>query len=340
MELGIQPHGHALEMCRSAKHTRRYPQTRPTHDCVRACGRTTDLTDKVRLCPLSRLMRVLVHSGFSEERRLEPSDQTRYVLNCASELLVKDSSFSSAPTVLTMLDPSLTKPCNFLKAWYLNNDRTTFETAYGMKVWEYAGQDPKFNQLFNDAMASDSQLPVTLVTNECASVFEGINSLVDVGGGTGLMAKAIADAFSLECTVFDLPHVVADLPGSHDLKSVGGDRFEGIPPADAIMLKLVLHDWNDEDFIQILKQCKSAISSTEAKAGKVIIVETVMENHKNAKDEKFLELELALDMTMMMAYAARESTENEWAKLFSDAGFGGYKMHPVLGFRSLIEVYP
>lgn len=287
-----------------------------------------------------RLMRVLVHSGFFEERRLEPSDQIGYALNHASELLVKDSPFNSAAMVLAMLDPSFTKPYDCLSAWFLNNDRTAFETAYGMKVWEYTAQDPKFNQLFNDAMASDSRLLATVVINEWAGVFEGINSLVDVGGGTGLVAKAIADAFTLECTVFDLPHVVTDLPGSNNMKYVGGDMFKGIPPADAIMLKMVLHDWNDEDCIKILKQCKSAISSTKDKVGKVIIVETVMKNPDNAKDEKFMELELAFDIAMMMAHASRERTEKEWAKLFFDAGFGGYKMYHVLGFRSLIEVYP
>jgi len=66
-----------------------------------------------------------------------------------------------------------------------------------------------------------------------------LESVVDVGGGTGTMAKAIANAFPhIDCTVFDLPHVVADLQGSQNLKFVGGDMFEWVPPADAVLLKV------------------------------------------------------------------------------------------------------
>jgi methylase of polypeptide subunit release factors len=78
-----------------------------------------------------------------------------------------------------------------------------------------------------------------VLINECKEVFEGLGSLVDVGGGTGTVAKSIAEAFPhLDCTVFDLPHVVADLQGSENLKYVGGDMFEAIPPADGIVLKV------------------------------------------------------------------------------------------------------
>ena len=59
--------------------------------------------------------------------------------------------------------------------------------------------------------------------DKCKGVFEGVEYLVDVGGGTGTVAKAIAEAFpQMECTVFDLPHVVAGLSGSGNLKFVGG----------------------------------------------------------------------------------------------------------------------
>lgn len=76
---------------------------------------------------------------------------------------------------------------------------------------------------------------------EHAGVFRGLGSLVDVGGGHGAVAKAIAAAFpDIKCTVMDLPHVVADAPVSDDgnLHLVAGDMFQSIPPADAVLLKV------------------------------------------------------------------------------------------------------
>jgi hypothetical protein len=79
-----------------------------------------------------------------------------------------------------------------------------------------------------------------VVVSKCKGIFEGVNSLVDVGGGLGTMAKGIAEAFPhMDCTVFDLPRVVSDLQGSKNLKYVGGDMFEAVPPADVILLKVI-----------------------------------------------------------------------------------------------------
>uniref|UniRef100_M0ZZ16 O-methyltransferase n=1 Tax=Solanum tuberosum TaxID=4113 RepID=M0ZZ16_SOLTU len=98
-------------------------------------------------------------------------------------------------------------------------------------------------------MASDARLVMTvLIQNGKGLIFEGLKSLVDVGGGTGTIAKAIADAFpQINCTVFDLPHVIEGLEGSKNLSFVGGDMFNSIPSANAILLKLY------EDYRYIFK---------------------------------------------------------------------------------------
>ncbi|CBI21929.3 unnamed protein product, partial [Vitis vinifera] len=181
-------------------------------------------------------------------------------------------------------------------------------------------------------------LITSVLLKEGKGVFEGLNSLVDVGGGTGQVAKAIANAFPhLNCTVLDLPHVVAGLQGSKNLNYFAGDIFEAIPPADAILLKWILHDWSDEECVKILKRCREAIPSKE-NGGKVIIIDMIM--MKNQGDYKSIETQLFFDMTMMIFAAGRERDENEWEKLFLDAGFSHYKITPILGLRSLIEVYP
>ncbi|MEI4889611.1 methyltransferase, partial [Klebsiella pneumoniae] len=121
-----------------------------------------------------------------------------------------------------MLDPIGIKPWHFLSEWFKNDDITPFETAHGKILWDYQAENPNFNQVANDAMASDARLISSLVVKECKGVFEGINSLVDVGGATGPVARAITDAFPhLSCTVLDLPHVVANLEGSGNLSYIG-----------------------------------------------------------------------------------------------------------------------
>ncbi|KAK4398085.1 Trans-resveratrol di-O-methyltransferase [Sesamum angolense] len=161
--------------------------------------------------------------------------------------------------------------------------------------------------------------------------------MVDVGGGTGTVAKAIADAFTgLNCVVLDLPHVVAGCEGTENLTFVAGDMFEYIPPADAVFMKWILHDWPDEKCLKILEKCKQAISNKD-KEGKVIIVDMVVDFKK---EHKILETQLFFDMLMINLTSGRERTEKDWAKLFLATGFTSYKITPVFGLRSLIELFP
>jgi len=90
-------------------------------------------------------------------------------------------------------------------------------------------------------MASDSRM-VDLVLKNCTSIFEELDSIVDVGGGTGTTARIICETFpKLKCVVLDLPHVVANLTGSNRLSFVGGDMFKSIPQADAVLLKVKIY---------------------------------------------------------------------------------------------------
>ncbi|KAG8641342.1 probable O-methyltransferase 3 [Manihot esculenta] len=292
---------------------------------------------KARCIP--RLMRILVHSGFFARAKISENDDEEegYVLTNASQLLLKDNPLSVTPFLIAMLDPILTGPWHYMSTWFLNDDVTPFDTAHAKTFWEYCGHEPNLNNFFNKAMASDARLITRVLINECKGVFEGLKSLVDVGGGTGTVAIAIAKAFpDLDCTVFDLPHVVADLEGTQNLEYIGGDMFEEIPPSDAILLKWILHSWNDEECVKILKRCKEAIKGR--KGGKLIIIDMIVGSHN--RDDDSTETQLSFDMLMMVLVTGRERNEKEWAKLFSDAGFSYHKINPVLGLRSIIEVYP
>ncbi|KAM3326574.1 hypothetical protein P3S67_001700 [Capsicum chacoense] len=131
-------------------------------------------------------------------------------------------------------------PWHYLSKWFQNEDSTPFLTAHGKPLYEYAEKEPNFSCLFNEAMATDAQFVASVMTEHCKGVFEGLKSLVDVGGGNGALTKAIADAFpQINFTVFDLPHIIEGLEGCRNLRYVGGDMFKSIPSADAILLKWI-----------------------------------------------------------------------------------------------------
>ncbi|CAK9142729.1 unnamed protein product [Ilex paraguariensis] len=316
-------------------------------DVIHSHGRPMTLSELVDALPIHhtkaqfiyRLMCILIHSGFFVRQKISENDEEGgYLLTLASQLLLKDEPFSVTPLLLAMLDPILINPWHHVSEWFQNDDPTPFHTTHRRTLWDYTCHEPKLNHLINDAMSSDARLVTSVVARDCKGMFEGFNSLVDVGGGIGTVAKAIADKFPhLKCIVFDLPHVVADLEGTENLSYVGGDMFEAIPPADVVFLKWILHDWSDEESLRILKKCREAIPSKD-KGGKVIIIEMIMQNQKG--DDKSIETQLFFDMLMMAVVTGRERNEKEWAKLFFDAGFSDYKITPILGLRSVIEIYP
>ncbi|XP_019266036.1 PREDICTED: trans-resveratrol di-O-methyltransferase-like [Nicotiana attenuata] len=319
-------------------------------DIIHNHGKPMTLSNLVNALPINkakgqdciyRLMRILIHSGFFMQTKInetEEEEEEGYLLTPNSRLLLKNEPLSLVPFVLAQLDPILMDPFQSLSKWLQNDDSTPFATAHGKPLFEYAGDEPKLNYLFNEAMASDARLMISVVIKNGSGIFDGLKSLVDVGGGIGTVAKAISNAFpEVKCTVFDLPHVVEGLDGSNNLSYVGGDMFKSVPSADAILLKWILHDWSDEDCVKILKKCKEAIQSKE-KGGKVIIIDIVVDSQNG--DNKSFETQLFSDILMMVHVSGKERNPEEWAKLFSDAGFSDYKINPILGLRSVIEVYP
>ncbi|EXC30549.1 Tabersonine 16-O-methyltransferase [Morus notabilis] len=283
---------------------------------------------------IHRLMCLLVHHGFFNSAKIG-HDEEAYDLTPSSRLL-KDKIPSLSPFVMSLLDPALITPWHLLGNWFQKEEKMPpFESAHGMSFWAYVNKNSDFNNHFNQAMAIDSGM-MNLVVKDCKPVFEGLSSLVDVGGGTGTISKIIIETFPhIKCTVLDLPHVVANLPATENLKFIGGDMFQGIPSADAILLKLMLHCWSDEECLKVLKICRVAIPSN---GGKVIITDIVI--NKDKDDPELTEGKLYFDLLMMILVTGRERSEKDWEKLFLEAGFSHYKITPLFGLRSLIEVFP
>ncbi|CAN6323977.1 unnamed protein product [Urochloa humidicola] len=314
-----------------------------------------------KLPALRRLMRVLTVAGTFTVQQASPeassSDEHEpvYRLTTISRLLTSNnnndggSSANLSPLVNHVLNSSRDSTLSMgLTAWFRHHDDDSggqpagpgpcpFALMHGETLWEMSGRDDAVNASVNEAMAADSQFIMGIVLKECGEVFHGIHSLADVAGGVGAAAAAIAAAFpSLECSVLDLPHVVAKAPSAGKVRFVAGDMFESIPPANAVFLKYVLHDWGDDECIKILKNCKQAIPSRDA-GGKVIIIDIVVGSKPS--DIKLLETQVICDFDIMKIGGV-EREEQEWNKIFLKAGFKDYTVMPVLGLRSIIVLYP
>ncbi|GLT86819.1 hypothetical protein SLE2022_049330 [Rubroshorea leprosula] len=261
-------------------------------------------------------MHILVHFSFFTCQKLGKNNhEDGYSLTSASHLLLKNEPMSITPFLNAMLHPILTKPWYRFASWLQNDDLNPFYSQHGTTLWGCASHDPKLNHLFHDGLASDSQLISKVLIDKHRKLFDGLSSLVDVGDGTGTLAKAIADAFPhLDCIAFDLPHVVGDLQGKKNLKYIRGDMFDAIPFADALLLKNILQDWSDEECVKILKHRKEAIKKN-GKSGKVIIIDMV---RMNEEDKESIETQLFFDMLMMVLATRKERNEEEWAQLLSE----------------------
>lgn len=199
---------------------------------------------------LRRLMRLLAHAGFFS---VSDDDATAsYGLTPLSRLLVSapgaGGGHGLSPFALAMLHPVVVSPSMSLASWFRAADartaaaRVPFEAAHGGRdLWAVAKDDREFAAAFNDAMACDGRFVMDVLVRDHGDVFRGLTSLVDVGGGSGGAARAIAAAFpNVRCSVLELPHVVAGVPPGErgGVEFVTGDMFENVPKADAVLLKV------------------------------------------------------------------------------------------------------
>ena len=73
-------------------------------------------------------------------------------------------------------------------------------------------------------------------------MFDGVSSLVDVGGGVGAALRTLIKSRPLISGInFDLPHVVSVAPKCNGMEFVGGDMFDSVPMADAAFIMVWLH---------------------------------------------------------------------------------------------------
>uniref|UniRef100_A0A0E0I9W7 O-methyltransferase domain-containing protein n=2 Tax=Oryza TaxID=4527 RepID=A0A0E0I9W7_ORYNI len=327
-------------------------------NAIHRCGGSASLSELVISIPvpetrkphLPRLMRFLAAvCVFSLDNPTIDEEVTEkgmgiYCLTPLSRLLVDGSiggHGSLSPFVLSQTTKYHVSAAMNLSDWFMTEDKEVaieipFRAAHGTDLWGVMSRDANMNEVFNAGMGSDSRLAINFIISKCGEVFEGISSLVDVGGGTGTTARAIAKAFPhIKCSVLDLPNVIDTITVDGIVEYIAGDMMEQIPPTDAVLLKYILHDWNDEDCVKILKQCRNAIHAQKP-GGKVIIIDIVV----GSPSKDMFEAQVSFDLLMMVITSGKERDQHEWHKIFMDAGFSHYKTRPVLGFLAITELYP
>jgi O-methyltransferase domain len=170
--------------------------------------------------------------------------------------------------------------------------------------------------------------------------FSHFSTVVDVGGGRGgLLAAILSVNPHLRGVLFDRPTVVAgaeeELSGAGVLDRctvVSGDFFESVPEGgDAYLLSNVIHNWDDDHAVDILRTCRAAMADTAC----LLLAETVLPEGVAPSPVKFLDLAM-----LVMTAGGRERTEAEFRALLDRAGFRLTRIVPSSGVISLVEAVP
>lgn len=220
----------------------------------------------------------------------------------------------------------------------LQTGNSAFEHLYGMNIFEYHAQNPERAKLFDQAMTSFSTLENAGVVLDYD--FSGIETLVDVGGGNG---KLISDILKVnphmegilleQASVTEgAKYLIETAELSDRCKVFVGNFFEFVPSdGDAYILKHIIHDWDDESAIAILKTCHSAMSEND----KLLIVEQVIPPGNHSFPGKLLDLQM-----LIMCPGGCERTEEEYRILLQKSGFELVKVVPTRSPISVIEAVP
>ena len=204
-----------------------------------------------------------------------------------------------------------------------------FDRIHGQEFFPYLEENPVHAKIFNDAMTSNSAAACGAVL--AGYDFSGINKLIDVGGGHGLLLSSIMGKYpQMNGVLYDAQSVIDGATGliSERCEAVGGDFFASVPAGgDAYIMKHIIHDWDDENSLKILRNCHKSMTE----GGKVLVVEMVIPEGDAPSLGKFLDLE------MLLFLRSFERTEAEYRALFERAGFEITRIVPTPSPYSVIE---
>ncbi len=277
---------------------------------------------------LYRVLRALTHVGvFAED------DAKRFGLTAMAELLRGDVPGSLRPAALSYGAPWWWQPWGGLYET-VRTGRTAFDSTMGQGLFGYLQQHPDDAAVFNANMTAMTRqdIPELVSTYD----FGGAGVLVDVGGGHGALVTAILQAGRRErATLFDQADVIAGARASIEAAGllgrctfVAGSFFDTVPAGgDTYTLKDIIHDWDDEQALRILRNVRRAMTGD----ARLLLIERILPAGGEPAIGKMV------DVTMMVLTGGRERTEAEYRTLLEAAGFTVRGVHFTHSSNSVIE---
>jgi hypothetical protein len=204
-----------------------------------------------------------------------------------------------------------------------------------MNLFDYLAQNPESAKIFDESMTNLSAIESAAIA--ASYDFSSIQTLVDIAGGEGLLIASILKSNpTLKGVLFDQPYVIERAKRFLEAEGVlercqlaAGNFFESVPEGgDAYILKHIMHDWDDERAIAILKQCHKVMPDN----GKVLVAEQVIPPGNEPFMGKLLDLHM-----LVMTSGGRERTEAEYRALFEKAGFMLTRIVPTPREMSIVE---
>lgn len=185
--------------------------------------------------------------------------------------------------------------------------------AYGKELFELLPDFPEEEGIFHMAMVGLSESVAEPIV--AAYDFSTVERLADIGGGHGKFLASILRAYpSLRGVLYDVPAVTSGveaascLAGMRDRVEIqSGSFFEQVPAGcDAYVLKHVLHDWDDDAAVRILRLVEQQLPPN----GRVLVCEMVVGDERGPSPAELLDIEM-----LAMTAGGRERTAAEFTEL-------------------------
>jgi hypothetical protein len=194
---------------------------------------------------------------------------------------------------------------------------------------DYLPKHPEVAKLFDESMTSAAHRRISAVLE--VYDFSPYKTIADIGGGRGHLIRAVLEKTpSSNGILFDLPHAAEPAHAFNipHLTIRTGDFFKTpLPVADAYLLMMVIHDWSDEESVRILQ----AVRRAAPKDAKLILLERSLAGSGEP------EIGVRMDIHMLVALTGKERTREEFAKLYSAAGFKLDRVIETAGGVSILE---
>ena len=264
--------------------------------------------------------------------------QSRYFNTSAGELYLDRNSPRYVGGILEMLNARL------FKFWHdlpeaLRTGKPQNETKHGQKgvFEELYAELPKLEQ-FLGAMTGLSRINFEAFAGKFE--FSKYKTLCDVGGATGFLCIEAARRHPhLKCVSFDLPpvepvarkHIAA--AGLADRVSTAAGNFfqDPLPKADVITMGMILHDWNLEKKMHLIRAAYDALPP----GGALVAIEALIDD---ARRENVFGLLMSLNMLIEFGDAFDYSGA-DFRKWCGDVGFKRFEVIHLAGPSSAAVAY-